>query len=143
MEMIGPQLKILDIQLEKALTKQLKMLGINLTGTQLTVLTMIYNHSDVIVQKEIETTLKLSHPTTRGIVKRLVANSLVETSPLPDDHRQIGLYLTTQGKRLLAENLPVIRDRVAQVEQKLLQNLSEDEIKNFKKALAVMVNNMN
>lgn len=95
MNSLAQQLKMLNIMIEKEMNHDLRALGINLTGTQVAVLMQLHqNPKQTITQKQIEVALKLSHPTTRGIVKRLVATGLITTTPAPQDQRQVALLLT-------------------------------------------------
>lgn len=99
---LGQQLKILNILFEKEMNNGLKQLGISLTGTQTAVLMQVASRDpQQLTQKEVETTLRLSHPTTRGIVKRLVATGSITTIPDATDRRQIILQLTTAGATFL------------------------------------------
>ena len=82
---IGPQIKTLSILIEKKMNAQLVANGINLTGTQISILAFLYDHQKTVTQKEIELKFKISHPTVRGIIRRLVALNLVETTTSDQD----------------------------------------------------------
>lgn len=138
---LGQQLKVLTILVEKSLNNGLKQLGLNLTGTQVGVLSLVQQRAP-ITQKQIELTLKLSHPTTRGIVKRLVATGLVQTSPQVADQRQIVLTLTTTGQKLMATHAEQLQAQVAQVETQLLTNLTTADQAVLRRLLTQMIQNM-
>lgn len=136
---LGQQLKVLNILFEKDMNNGLKQLGITLTGTQTAVLMQLADrHPQQLTQKEVETTLRLSHPTTRGIVKRLAATGLISTTPAADDRRQIVLLLTDKGAAFLNENTARIQSQVTHSEAKLTSQLSTEE----KQTLSQLFNKM-
>ena len=140
---VGQQLKTLAVLIDKRLKNELKDLNLALTGTQASVLILIFEHPDALMlQKQLEETLQLSHPTTRGIVKRLVANQLIATTLLADDRRQICLSLTAQGQALVATNLPAIKSRIASIEQELLRGFSPTEAVQMRQGLTRMLTNL-
>ena len=98
---IGPQIKTLSILIEKKMNAQLVANGINLTGNQISILAFLYDHQKTVTQKEIELKFKISHPTVRGIIRRLVALNVVETTTSDQDRRQILLMLSTQGQKFI------------------------------------------
>ena len=128
---------------DKRLSNELKKIGLTLTGTQATVMILLFENSDSqILQKQLEQTLMLSHPTIRGIVKRLVTNNLIATTPLIGDKRQICLSLTEKGQSLIAANLPAIKKQVASVEHELLRGFSQTEAKQIRLGLARILSNI-
>lgn len=140
---IGQQIKTLNILVAKELSNNLKNVGVELTSTQATVLAMLdASQNNQLRQKALEASLQLSHPTTRGIVKRLVAAGLVETTTLLSDRRQVWLLLTVDGQKLIARDLPQIKRQRAAVEAKLLHQIPETEWELFSHTLAKMIRNM-
>ncbi|NLR10088.1 MULTISPECIES: MarR family winged helix-turn-helix transcriptional regulator [Lactobacillaceae] len=137
------QLKMLNIAIEKEMNSDLKALGIALTGTQVAVLVKVYsNTGEALTQKQIETRLRLSHPTTRGIVKRLVATGLLQTTPGQADQRQVTLNLTSQGRTFMAEHFQQIQQPVAHMEQKLVRNLSATDQQALQRMVTTMLTTM-
>ncbi|BDZ32099.1 MarR family transcriptional regulator [Lactiplantibacillus sp. WILCCON 0030] len=138
---LGQQLKVLNVLVEKAMNNGLKQLGLNLTGTQVGVLLMVQRRAPM-TQKQIELALKLSHPTTRGIVKRLVTTGLVQTRPQVADQRQIVLTLTVTGQTLMANYAEQLQAQVARVEEQLLANLTAADRVSLQHLLTQMIQNM-
>lgn len=139
---IGPKIKMLNTLVEKELNNTLANLDNPLTGTQITVLMTINDaHEQIITQKKMEEALKLSHPTTRGIVKRLVAMNLISTSKLADDQRQVTLHMTNLGTQIIEKNRTKINESVKNVESKITTSLSQEEQKQFLEMLTKIISN--
>ncbi|ANZ63646.1 hypothetical protein AYR62_05765 [Secundilactobacillus paracollinoides] len=140
---LGQQLKILNILFEKEMNNGLKQLGISLTGTQTAVLMQVASRDpQQLTQKEVETTLRLSHPTTRGIVKRLVATGSITTIPDATDRRQIILQLTTAGATFLEKNSAQIKAQTARSETKLTSRLTLDETQTLSQLVTKMITSL-
>lgn len=140
---LAQQLKMLNIAIEKEMNSDLKALDIALTGTQVAVLVQVYsNVGEALTQKQIETRLRLSHPTTRGIVKRLVATGLLQTTPGQADQRQVTLNLTPRGRTFMGEHFQQIQQQVAHTEQKLVQNLSAADQQALQRMVTTMLTTM-
>ncbi|MGL6207861.1 MAG: MarR family winged helix-turn-helix transcriptional regulator, partial [Lactobacillus panisapium] len=91
---LGPKIKIANTVIEKELNNRFAEMfkKYSLTGAQISLLVFLYDSKGrTITQKEIADTFVLSHPTIRGIVKRLEDNNLISTSHLKNDQRQIVL----------------------------------------------------
>lgn len=140
---LAQQLKMLNIAFEKEMNGGLKALDISLTGTQVAVLAQVYaNTGAALTQKQIETGLWLSHPTTRGIVKRLVATGLLQTTPGQADQRQVMLSLTSQGQDFMTEHFQQIQQQVTRTERKLVQNLSAADQQVLQRMVTTMLKTM-
>ena len=139
---IGPQIKTLSILIEKKMNAQLVANGINLTGNQISILAFLYDHQKTVNQKEIELKFKISHPTVRGIIRRLVALNVVETTTSDQDRRQILLMLSTQGQKFMKENLKIIQDPAKKMESRLRDNIRESDYEIFQQVLHQMINNL-
>jgi len=141
LDSLGQQLKVLNILVEKAMNNGLKQLGLSLTGTQVAVLSLVQQRAP-ITQKQVEVALKLSHPTTRGIVKRLVATGLVQTTSQAADQRQIVLRLTATGQDLMKTNFEQLKAQVVGVESQMVNGLSTAEQATLQQLLMRMIQNM-
>lgn len=141
LDSLGQQLKVLNILVEKAMNNGLKQLGLSLTGTQVAVLSLVQQRAP-ITQKQVEVALKLSHPTTRGIVKRLVATGLIQTTSQAADQRQIVLRLTATGQDLMKTNFEQLKAQVAAVESQMVNGLSTTEQATLQQLLMRMIQNM-
>lgn len=131
---LGPLIKSANNLIEKELNNQMHDLFVesNLTGPQVAL--MVYLHESdgrEISQKEIETEFSISHPTVRGIVKRLVKQNLITTSTLKSDRRQVILSLSPNGSSLIKKHLLEIYQIMDKINHKITADLSIEEQKKF------------
>ncbi|VDG20408.1 hypothetical protein [Lactobacillus helsingborgensis] [Lactiplantibacillus mudanjiangensis] len=139
---IGPRIKMLNTLVEKELNNALANLDTPLTGTQMAVLMTINDtQGKVITQKDMEQSLRLSHPTIRGVIKRLVAMNLISTSKLANDQRQVVLNMTSTGTKLVTDNRDKITQSVQNVEVKMVAGLSIETQQLILQTLNKMISN--
>ena len=70
----------------------------DLTFSQGRVLKIVYGESGKVTQKDIEDILFVSHPATRGIIKRLEEKGYIFTATDKEDKRHKVLFITDDGK---------------------------------------------
>ena len=136
---IGPKIKIANTLIEKELNKQFAEIfrDYSLTGAQISLMIYLYeSKARQITQKEVADAFVLSHPTIRGIVKRLEANKLIATSRLENDQRQIVLKLSDKGFNLIDKNIVNIRSIMTNVNTRITKGLSDREISELEQVLS-------
>lgn len=136
---IGPKIKIANTLIEKELNKQFAEIfrDYSLTGAQISLMIYLYeSKARQITQKEVADAFVLSHPTIRGIVKRLEANKLIATSSLESDQRQIVLKLSDKGFNLIDKNIVKIRSIMTNVNTRITKGLSDREISELEQVLS-------
>lgn len=136
---LGSEIKMLSNLIEKNLNQSLPIN--HLTGTQTAVLMKVADSPMPMTQKQLETSLKLSHPTTRGIVKRLESQGYLLSVQSAADRRQMELHLTAAGQKLLDEHLDDLQKQLQKVEQQLTQAIAPADLAIFKTVLHQMINN--
>lgn len=141
---LGPLIKVANTLIEKELNNRVASMfeGYSLTGPQITL--MVYLHDArgrCVTQREIADRFVLSHPTIRGIVKRLESAGLIETSQLESDRRQILLELTAAGQRLMDAHIDDIHAVMGQINARITDGLSQAEQKRLVGALKRVVAN--
>lgn len=101
---IGFLFKKIDEKLEKQVNSKLNSLGI--TFAQIRVLIFVHEaENQQTTQKEIETFLEVSHPTTNGIIKRLEEKQLVKTEmTLKNGRMSKNVTITEKGIELCSKN---------------------------------------
>lgn len=113
----------------------------DLTLSQLRVLTMIidaHNDNQGIVQRDIESELKLSNPTVTGIIKRLELKDYVIKKSCSNDKR--ANYLLPTAKAIaIGKKIPQIFDKSSEL---LLSCLSKEEQDNLKDYLNRILKNL-
>ena len=136
---IGPKIKIANTLIEKELNNQFAEIfrDYSLTGAQISLMIYLYeSKARQITQKEVADAFVLSHPTIRGIVKRLEANKLIATSRLENDQRQIVLKLSDKGFNLIDKNIVNIRSIMTNVNTRITKGLSDREISELEQVLS-------
>ena len=136
---IGPKIKIANTLIEKELNKQFAEIfrDYSLTGAQISLMIYLYeSKARQITQKEVADAFVLSHPTIRGIVKRLEANKLIASSRLESDQRQIVLKLSDKGFNLINKNIVKIRSIMTNVNTRITKGLSDREISELEQVLS-------
>ncbi|WP_296025193.1 MarR family transcriptional regulator [uncultured Treponema sp.] len=101
---IGFLFKKIDEKLEKQVNSKLNSLGI--TFAQIRVLIFVHEaENQQTTQKEIETFLEVSHPTTNGIIKRLEEKQLIKTEmTLKNGRMSKNVAITEKGIDLCSKN---------------------------------------
>ena len=135
---IGPKIKIANTLIEKELNKEFGEIfrDYSLTGAQISLMIYLYDSKErKITQKEVADIFVLSHPTIRGIVKRLEANKLIVTSRLENDQRQIVLELSDKGFNLIDKNIFKIRTIMTNINKRITKGLSKQEISELEQVL--------
>lgn len=142
-KLIGQQMKIASILLEKLINQRMTKIVPNLTPQQTIIMMMLYERpSHTEVQKAIEGELKTSHATTRGIIKRLEQAQMVTTSPAANDRRQSVVHLTSQGLQLMQEKHAAIAETFQLADQTLTAGISQADLTRFREILDRMLANL-
>lgn len=143
-EYFGNNIKVIHNKIDTLFTKETNKLVSGLTNTQY--ITLIYLSESLqqrTLQKNIETKFELSHPTTVGIIKRLVAQNLVTTQPFQKNKRQTEVVLTEKGKKLLESINGGPRKILDDVDNSALAGFSNDEKELLNAFLQRINNNLN
>lgn len=134
---IGFLFKKINEKLEKHVNANLN--SIDITFSQLRVLFFVHEAENQTTQKEIETFLEASHPTTNGIIKRLEEKQLVKTEmTIKNGRMSKNVAITEKGIDLCSKN---------ETDQNLLENkfgewLSEDGKNTLRELLLKIYENL-
>ncbi|MCO6529835.1 MULTISPECIES: MarR family winged helix-turn-helix transcriptional regulator [Lactobacillus] len=131
---IGPKIKAANTLIEKQLNNQFGEMfkDYSLTGAQISLMVFLYDAKDrTVTQKEIADMFVLSHPTIRGIVRRLEENGLIYTTRLETDQRQIVLQLSDKGFALVDKNINKIHAILDNTNEQITQGSSVVEVEQF------------
>ena len=131
---IGPKIKAANTLIEKQLNNQFGEMfkDYSLTGAQISLMVFLYDAKDrTVTQKEIADMFVLSHPTIRGIVRRLEENGLIYTTHLETDQRQIVLQLSDKGFALVDKNITKIHAILDNTNAQITQGSSVVEVEQF------------
>ena len=136
---IGRMLKIVSNYMDKDVNNCLA--DINITRSQMGILmyTQISECKGIEVnQVHIEKEFNLKNPTVTGILNRLEEKGYIKRVKSEKDKRYKKLALTDSGIEILNKG----KSKAEENEQKLLKTLTNDEIKELKKILTKIVNNI-
>lgn len=132
------QIKFLTLMYERLISQRMAKLHLDMTPTQVIVMMDLYDNQQPILQKQLETQLYISHATIRGIIKRLAAAHLVETSALPSDQRQVQVQLSPQGQQKMASHASAIKKVLDETESQLVRGIDAKELATFDRTLRKM-----
>lgn len=90
-------------------------------------------------QRELASALNWDEATVGGMVRRLVAQGLLERRSSPRSKRGLEIYLTPTGEALYQQAEP----HVAQIQRNVLKNLESDEQKELLRLLSKMMGENN
>ena len=133
---IGYFLKSINDRLKTRADNQLK--SRNLTMSQSRVLGFLHSKNGQATQKEIGDHLQVAHPTVVGIVARLERNGFVTCCIDPTDKRSKIVSLTKHAEIIGEEMDSLIEDS----EARMLYGLSQEDVKNLKKYLSTIYDNL-
>lgn len=134
---IGFIIKNISECMDKKFNEELKALGI--TCSQMRILSYLLKNKDKnITQHQIETYLKISHPTTVGLINRLEGKEFITCEISNEDKRQkiVRLREPTDGQRRNMEK------RARAEEEYILRGFSNEEKTELKRLLCKLYNNI-
>lgn len=136
MEQIGLYLKHISKLIEKELSKNLEEFDI--TATQAGILIYLYKSKKIINQRELENKFNLTNPTINGILKRLENKNFIKKITSKNDARNKEIYLTDKSTNVIKQLI----DQSNEMEQRIKNNITKEEIETLKKIMHKMINNL-
>ena len=135
--------KIANTLLEKHMNECVRSIFPNLTGPQFVMVYYLYEHEGLeVTQKTVGDRFRLSHPTVRGVVKRLVKAGWLTAKPQTDDRRQMVLELTGQARKELNAHQVEIRHALEATGKLALKGFDEQESRQLVGYLERIIRNM-
>lgn len=110
----------------------------DITGPQGLILMYIYQTDEDVYQRDIEKFFNIRRSTATGLITSLEEKEYIIKESVMSDARLKKLVLTKKAKN--AVNL--VDTQVVQLEEKMLQGISEEEIQTFRKIIAKMTKNL-
>ena len=110
----------------------------DLTASQFRVLIVLHKHGGTLTQKELEEELGVSHPTVTGLVKRLEKQGYLAVTTDPADRRQRIICLSDKTRSAEKE----LRRQRQRAEERLIEGMSEEEVKILRGYLERMYENI-
>lgn len=113
------------------------LLKINLTSAQIKLLTC-FSDRDELTMSELSRNLDVSMPTMTAMVDRLVNSKMVKRERNSIDRRVVKVRPTNSGRVVLKKLLRIRRKEM----EKILMNLSGEEMKNFITSIEVVARSL-
>lgn len=135
---IGKQVQMLSRKIKRKMDEAFFYYGI--TGVQAFILKFIYENqkNGKVYAKDIENEFDMRKPTITGILQLMEQNKLIERKSEGKDARLKEILITKKGLDIV-NNVDL---NVEQVENKLIENISEEELSTFLKILNKLLKNM-
>lgn len=109
------------------------------TPTQLQIIWYLIKKGEAgVYQKELESLFSLKRATVSGVLQTMEKNGLIYRVIDENDTRTKKIYLQAKTKKLFLEG----QEKLKQIEQQLIQNISKEEMESFKKTLEKMIHNV-
>lgn len=135
MELI--QFKILNTAIERILNNEMSDIG--LTYTQATVIGYLKRNMDKeICQKDIEYSLGLTHPTVSSILSRMEESGMIDTEPLPSDHR----YKKIKPTEKAINCSECIHEKIEKIRKQMFAGISSEQEEVLNAAIKKMIQNI-
>lgn len=133
---VGYTVKMIADKIKNSGDAELKHLGLTLMQSR--VLSFLNAHGGQAAQKEICAYLAVSHPSTVGIISRMMQKGFLYVSVDPGDKRNNIVRLTEKAAGVARK----LEAGIASQEKTLLRSLSASEVRAFKRILQVVYKNI-
>ena len=110
----------------------------DITGPQGLILMYIYQTDEDVYQRDIEKFFNIRRSTATGLITSLEEKEYIIKESVMSDARLKKLVLTKKAKNAVS----LVDTQVVQLEEKMLQGISEEEIHTFRKIIAKMTKNL-
>jgi len=132
----GRLIRILQNCSDQAMTNAFT--SMELTAAQGHIMGYIHHRSEPPCPKDIEEAFQLSHPTVSGLLTRLEKKGFIEFRTDENDRRFKRIYVLEKGRQLH----DTIHATIANNEQQLVRDFSEEEKELFHALLLRAIHNM-
>ena len=107
--------------------------------TQIQIIEYLVRHmNDEVYQRDLEKVFSLKRATISGVLQTMEKNGLISRVVDETDTRKKKILLQEKTKEIFLQG----KAKIEEIEQILLQNISEEELENFWKTLNQMKKNM-
>lgn len=133
---IGFLIKSINDKIKVHADKDLK--DNDLTFAQCRILGFLHHNGGQATQKEIENVFGIAHPTVVGLVSRMTKSGYLETWFNPADGRSKFVRMTEKAEHLGDE----MESAIQQQENRMTEGLSQNEVRELKRMLSVIYQNL-
>lgn len=135
------EIKKLDVKIAKRLFKDAKKEGIKRPPSPLQARILKYileQKSEVICQKDLENYLKISKATISEVLVTMEKKEIIKRVSMPNDARAKRIVLTNTS----LERFQELEKNFSDINEKLIEGISDDELARFLNILNKMQQNM-
>ena len=135
------EIKKLDVKIAKRLFKDAKKEGIKRPPSPLQARILKYilkKKSEVICQKDLENYLKISKATISEVLVTMEKKEIIKRVSMPNDARAKRIVLTNTS----LERFQELEKNFSDINEKLIEGISDDELARFLNVLNKMQQNM-
>ena len=135
------EIKKLDVKIAKRLFKDAKKEGIKRPPSPLQARILKYileQKSEVICQKDLENYLKISKATISEVLVAMEKKEIIKRVSMPNDARAKRIVLTNTS----LERFQELEKNFSDINEKLIERISDDELARFLNILNKMQQNM-
>lgn len=135
------EIKKLDVKIAKRLFKDAKKEGIKRPPSPLQARILKYileQKSEVICQKDLENYLKISKATISEVLVAMEKKEIIKRVSMPNDARAKRIVLTNTS----LERFQELEKNFSDINEKLIEGISDDELARFLNVLNKMQQNM-
>ena len=132
----GPRLKMLHCCTDQAITSSLAEM--ELTAAQGHIMGFLAHQAEPSCPRDIEEAFQLSHPTVSGLLSRLEKKEFIALRTDLADKRCKRIDILPKGEACIQK----MHTTIQTIEQKLVQNFSEEEQEIFTRLLDRAIQNM-
>lgn len=135
------EIKKLDVKIAKRLFKDAKKEGIKRPPSPLQARILKYileKKSEVICQKDLENYLKISKATISEVLLTMEKKGIIKRVSMPNDARAKRIVLTNTS----LERFQELEKNFSDINEKLIEGISDDELARFLNILNKMQQNM-
>lgn len=135
------EIKKLDVKIAKRLFKDAKKEGIKRPPSPLQARILKYileQKSEVICQKDLENYLKISKATISEVLVAMEKKEIIKRVSMPNDARAKRIVLTNTS----LERFQELEKNFSDINEKLIEGISDDELARFLNILNKMQQNM-
>lgn len=135
------EIKKLDVKIAKRLFKDAKKEGIKRPPSPLQARILKYileQKSEVICQKDLENYLKISKATISEVLLTMEKKGIIKRVSMPNDARAKRIVLTNTS----LERFQELEKNFSDINEKLIEGISDDELARFLNILNKMQQNM-
>lgn len=136
-ELIGYKAELLTKALKKALAREFKSSGYDVTAYQWILLYKLWEE-DGISQKELSLRTFMDTPTITRMIDVMEKKGLVKREKNNEDRRKVKISLTNKGIELEHNLVPIVEKH----HEHALQNIKESEFKNIKRLMNQIIENV-